>query len=185
MARTTLVLTLTISFLMLPFLIHAEVYKWKDDKGDIHFTDEYSTIPEKYLPFVEIQSFPEIQSSPKVSAPPRVEEKPTPAPAPKSPGSLADTTPRLFSGVISAVGGGTIAVTSEGEDKEDVVFLVSEDTKIATGEGRDVPLSELKAEMSVTVEYMKDGTNNRALSIRVSTMRKGVATRQPSSKPAK
>jgi len=160
---------------MIPFSIHAEVYKWRDDKGDIHFTDEYSTIPEKYLPFVEIQSFP------KVSAPPGLEEKPTPSPAlaPKSSKPLVDTTPRLFSGVISSVGAGTIAVTGEGGD---MVFLVSGDTKIAAGEGKNVPLTELKPDMSVTVEYMKDGNDNRALSIRVSTMPSGVPTRQKAPK---
>lgn len=175
MARTVLLFTLAIGFVMIPFLTHAEVYKWRDDKGDVHFTDEYSTIPEKYLPFVETQSFP------KVSAPQSIEEKPTPPPAlpPKSPGPVADTTPRLFSGVISTVGAGTIVVTGEGKD---MVFLVSEDTKIVTVEGKNVPFAELKAEMSVTVEYMKDGNDNHALSISVSTIPKGVPSRQKPSK---
>ncbi len=98
MARNILVFTLTIGFLIIPFLIHAEdykIYKWRDDKGEIHFTDEYSTIPEKYLPFVETQSFP------KVNAPPSREETPPSSPVhvPKSPESLVDTLPRLFSGI--------------------------------------------------------------------------------------
>jgi hypothetical protein len=36
---------LTIGFLMIPFLVHAEIYKWIDGKGTIHFTDDYSNIP--------------------------------------------------------------------------------------------------------------------------------------------
>ncbi len=175
MARTALVFTLAIGFLVIPFLIHAEVHKWRDDKGDVHFTDDYSTIPEKYLPSVETQSFP------KVSAPPSAEGKPTPPPAlpPKKSEPSAHATPRLFSGVISTVGAGTMVVIGEGGD---MVFLVSEDTKIATGEGKNAPLTELKAEMSVTVEYVKDGNDNRALSIIVSTMPKGVPTRQKAPK---
>jgi hypothetical protein len=33
---------------MTSFLAHAEVYKWVDEKGTVHFTDDYSKIPEKY-----------------------------------------------------------------------------------------------------------------------------------------
>jgi len=35
---------LTIGFLTIPFLVHAEIYKWIDDKGTIHFTDDYGRI---------------------------------------------------------------------------------------------------------------------------------------------
>jgi hypothetical protein len=28
---------------------HAEIYKWVDDKGTVHFTEDPATIPEKYL----------------------------------------------------------------------------------------------------------------------------------------
>jgi len=39
-----------IALLMTPFSVSAQVYKWIDDKGDVHFTDDYSSIPEKYRP---------------------------------------------------------------------------------------------------------------------------------------
>jgi hypothetical protein len=39
---------LTIGFLIIPFSIHAEVYKWIDDKGTTHFTDDESNIPSSY-----------------------------------------------------------------------------------------------------------------------------------------
>ena len=29
--------------------IHAEIYKWTDNKGGVHFTEDPATIPEKYL----------------------------------------------------------------------------------------------------------------------------------------
>jgi hypothetical protein len=179
MRKTVLIASLTIVFLTIPFLIRAEVYKWIDDKGDTHFTDDYSTIPEKYLPAAETQSFPQESSPPSVEGKP-TEEKPTPALAPKSSEPLADTTPRLFiSGVISTVGAGTIVVTGEGND---MVFLVSEDTKIIAYGGKDVPFAELKAGMSVTVEYMKNGDDIHPLSIRINTMPEGVPTRQKTQK---
>jgi len=35
-------------FLMTPYLSSEEVYRWTDEKGTSHFTDDASTIPEKY-----------------------------------------------------------------------------------------------------------------------------------------
>ena len=40
MQKIVLIAALTIGLLMIPFLAHAEVYKWIDDKGDVHFTDK-------------------------------------------------------------------------------------------------------------------------------------------------
>ena len=47
MQKTVLIAALTIGLLMIPFLVYAEVYKWVDEKGTVHFTDDNSTIPEK------------------------------------------------------------------------------------------------------------------------------------------
>jgi Domain of unknown function (DUF4124) len=55
MAKMVLVFALAIGFLMIPFLIHAEVFKWIDDKGTIHFTDDYSNIPSSYRVKIEIR----------------------------------------------------------------------------------------------------------------------------------
>ena len=82
MQKTVLIATLTISLLTIPFLGHAEVYKWIDDRGDVHFSDNYSSIPEKYRPLAETQRFPQ---DPKDTSPSSVEKKPTPALAPKVP----------------------------------------------------------------------------------------------------
>ncbi|MEW6376050.1 MAG: DUF4124 domain-containing protein [Thermodesulfobacteriota bacterium] len=34
-------------------LSYAEVYKWVDEKGGVHFTDDFLQIPEKYRPVIE------------------------------------------------------------------------------------------------------------------------------------
>jgi hypothetical protein len=48
MSKAVLIVILTVGFLMTPFLIHAEVYQWIDNKGTIYFTDDYSNIPPSY-----------------------------------------------------------------------------------------------------------------------------------------
>jgi hypothetical protein len=45
MRSKVLTVALTIGFLMIPLLTQAEVYKWIDKKGTIHFTDDESRIP--------------------------------------------------------------------------------------------------------------------------------------------
>jgi hypothetical protein len=55
MRRKLLITALTIGFLIIPFLIHAEVYKWIDDKGTIHFTDDYSNIPSPYWERLKVE----------------------------------------------------------------------------------------------------------------------------------
>jgi hypothetical protein len=160
------VLSAILGLLTIPFLVHAEFYKWTDDEGNIHFTDEYSNIPEKYLPVTETQRFP------KESSLPSIKEDSTPALAPKNLEPAAEETPRIFSGVISSVDGGlrTIVVTGEGKD---MIFSVSEDTKTKTDSGVNVPFTELKNGMSVSVEYIKKGDDVYPLSIKISAMQKG------------
>jgi hypothetical protein len=55
MRRKLLTTALTIGFLMIPFSIHAEVYKWIDDKGTIHFTDDYGNIPSSYRERLKVE----------------------------------------------------------------------------------------------------------------------------------
>jgi hypothetical protein len=59
MRKPVLMAALTIGLLMIPFLVYAEIYKWVDEKGTVHFTDDNSTIPEKYGQQVERRSLPE------------------------------------------------------------------------------------------------------------------------------
>ena len=66
--------------LIVPFVAPAEVYKWIDQKGNIHFTDDPSKIPEKYRTDAESHKVP------KEAATPGVESKPPP-PVTKAPES--------------------------------------------------------------------------------------------------
>jgi clan AA aspartic protease (TIGR02281 family) len=59
---------------------YGEMYKWVDEKGTVHFTDDLSNIPEKYHQGAETRkppketSTPQPQETPKLSAPPEVSE---------------------------------------------------------------------------------------------------------------
>jgi clan AA aspartic protease (TIGR02281 family) len=75
MNKTFLVLTILMA-LALP--ASAEMYKWVDEKGTVHFTDDISSIPEKYREDVE-----ERKTS-KETPDQEVREKSAPAPAQKS-----------------------------------------------------------------------------------------------------
>jgi clan AA aspartic protease (TIGR02281 family) len=66
---------------MISFVARAELYKWIDEKGNIHFTDDDSKIPEKYRTDAESRKVP------KEATPPSAEIKPPPLPAAKSPES--------------------------------------------------------------------------------------------------
>lgn len=68
--------------LLIFFVPHSygEMYKWVDEKGVVHFTDDLSKIPEKYRPDAEIRKSPQEISSPlpkekpKPSSPAKVSE---------------------------------------------------------------------------------------------------------------
>jgi clan AA aspartic protease (TIGR02281 family) len=59
---------------------YAEMYKWVDDKGTVHFTDDPSTIPEKYREDAETRkpskeiSTPQQTEKPKLSFPAKASE---------------------------------------------------------------------------------------------------------------
>lgn len=168
MRKAVLIAALTIGFYMIPFLIHAEVYKWIDDKGTIHFVDAYSNIPEKYLPFAETQRLPkEISLS-------SIEEKSAPALVPKGSEPMEQETPRLFSGLINGVDDSGRSITVTGEGKE-MVFTVSEDTRITTDYGKNVSFSELKNGSPVTIEYIEKDGDHQARTVKVSLLQAGVS----------
>ena len=75
MNKTFLVLTILMT-LALP--ASAEMYKWVDEKGTVHFTDDISSIPEKYREGVEERE------TPKGTPDQEVREKPAPTPAQKT-----------------------------------------------------------------------------------------------------
>jgi len=75
MNKTFFLLTILIA-LALP--ASAEMYKWVDEKGTVHFTDDISSIPEKYRENVEERK------TPKGMPDQQLTEKPAPSPTPKS-----------------------------------------------------------------------------------------------------
>jgi clan AA aspartic protease (TIGR02281 family) len=56
---------------------YGEMYKWVDEKGTVHFTDDLSSIPEKY------RQDAEDRKSPKEISIPQPKEKPNTTPSPK------------------------------------------------------------------------------------------------------
>lgn len=71
------IMALIISF-ALTSPVYGEMYKWVDEKGTVHFTDDLSKIPEKYRPDTEIRKTPkEISSS-------ETKEKAAPPPPPET-----------------------------------------------------------------------------------------------------
>jgi len=57
---------LIISVFLLAPSGYGEMYKWVDEKGTVHFTDDLSNIPEKYHPGVETQKPAQETSSPEI-----------------------------------------------------------------------------------------------------------------------
>ena len=174
MQKIFIIAALIIGLLTIPFLVHAEVYKWIDDKGDVHFTDNYSNIPEKYRPVAETQRFPQ---DPKETSPSSVEKKPTPALAPKVPEPAVQKTPlvlpEVFEGVISKLDDSGRSFVATGE-KGTISFPISEDTRIIDEFGKEVPFEDLTRRMSVTaggisvsVWYIKDGDDIHTSSITI------------------
>ena len=174
MQKKILITALTIGFLTLPFLVDAEVYKWTDDKGDVHFTDNYSNIPEKYRPVVETQRFPQ---DPKDTSPSSVQKKPTPALGPKVSEPPAQkkpsVAPEVFEGVISKLDDFRRSFVATGE-KGTISFPISGDTRIMDELGKEVDFEDLERRMSVTaggilvsVLYIRDGDNILTSSITI------------------
>lgn len=56
--------------LLLPVLVSAELYRYTDERGVIHFTDNYIEIPESQRPKVEIITRPEETTAPQIQAAP-------------------------------------------------------------------------------------------------------------------
>jgi clan AA aspartic protease (TIGR02281 family) len=65
---------------------YGEMYKWVDEKGTVHFTDDLSKIPDKYRPDVETRKAPKEVSSPETKELP---SSPYPLPGPRIPETQA------------------------------------------------------------------------------------------------
>ena len=158
MIRRIIIAISVILCFTIPCIVYAEVYKWVDEKGTLHFTDDESTIPEKYRQQVEKVILPEgskfIEGGGQTNRPAEG----------NIPGSLRQDTSLWFSGVINTVGTGQISVTGEGKD---LVFQITQDTKIQTNDEKNVSADELKYGRPVTIEYVKRGEENVASTIKV------------------
>jgi len=175
MLKIVLIAALTIGLLTIPFLVHAEVYKWIDDKGDVHFTDDYSKIPEKYRPVAETQRFPQ---DPKDTSPSSLQKKQTPALAPKVSEPAVQkkepVVPEVFEGVITKLDDFRKGFIATGE-KGTISFPISKDTRIINEElGKEVDFEDLERRMSVTaggisvrVWYIRDGDDIQTSSITI------------------
>lgn len=68
------ILLLVILLVIVGSPAYAEMYKWVDEKGTVHFTDDFSKIPEKYRSGVESQKTP--TELPKKLSTPKKEVEP-------------------------------------------------------------------------------------------------------------
>jgi len=173
MRRKSFLVALSVIFglLMNPILVHAEFYEWIDDKGDVHFTDEYSNIPEKYRPVIETRKTP-IESSV-----PSINKKPTLELAPESSKPVEQETSLVFRGMISQIDKAARTIVVTGAVKT-MVFPVPEDTSITTYFGKHILFTELSTEMSVVVEHIQKGENIHTLKIKIEAMPSGLETKQ-------
>jgi hypothetical protein len=90
-----------------------------------------------------------------------------------------------FSGTVDKVDEMAKTIAIKGK-KDTMTFTVGDKTKITKG-GKDTPLAELKKDMGVSVEYMKEGDKMMAGSIRVAAPKaapKAKAAEKPAEKPA-
>jgi Domain of unknown function (DUF4124) len=167
MRKIVLTAAFVIGLLMIPLFVYCEVYKWVDEKGTVHFTEDNSTIPEKYGQQVERMYLPEAAKT--TTEEKKAESKTAGIPL-SGPGDLE--MPLLFSGLISNVVDSERSIAVTGREKE-MTFTVPDDTSIKTDLGENVSFVELKNGGSVTIEYVKKGNDNQARSIRLSSSRTG------------
>jgi hypothetical protein len=177
MRKPVLIAALTFGLLIISFLVHAEVYKWVDEEGNVHFTDDNSTIPEEYRQQVEKRCSPQgsrpvtggAQKENEFSKPmeqEKTESKPVDVPR-KS--SFVKETPFIFSGQIIKIDKVEKMLAIGGKEGT-IEFTVSENTKIATDLGKSVLFTELWRGMLVTVEYLKKGGAIYPVKIKINTV---------------
>jgi hypothetical protein len=61
MAKKVLIAGFIVGFLIIPCFVYAEVYKWIDEKGTIHFTDDESNIPSTHRGRLQVEIRKEIR----------------------------------------------------------------------------------------------------------------------------
>ena len=118
------------------------------------------------------------------------QQKPAPAkPATTAAPAPAPAPPKLekFSGVVEKVDEMAKAIVVKGKVKKEVkalTFGTDDKTKI-TKAGKDMPFGDLKKDMSVTVEYKKDGEKMTAATIKVAAPKAAPKKETPAEAPKK
>jgi len=149
-----------LGLLMNPVLLYAEFYKWIDDQGNSHFTDQYSNIPDKYRPFVETRKTPIEISFPSIK------NEPSPQFTLESPKPVEQEMLSVFRGRISGIDRAERTIAVMGVLKT-MVFPVPQDTKITTDFGKHMLFADLRTEMWVSVEHVQKGEDIRTLNIKI------------------
>jgi len=72
MGRKALIAAFFVGFLMIPFSTYAEVYKWIDDKGTVHFTDDYGNIPSTYRERFKVEIREDIREEETLAGPQKI-----------------------------------------------------------------------------------------------------------------
>jgi hypothetical protein len=113
-------------------------------------------------------------------------------PAPAKPATTAAPAPapaklEKFSGVVEKVDEMAKAIVVKGKVKKEVkalTFGTDDKTKI-TKAGKDMPFGDLKKDMSVTVEYKKDGEKMTGATIKVAAPKAAPKKETPAEAPKK
>jgi len=125
-----------LAFLILiifPFTGYGEMYKWVDEKGTIHFTDDFSNIPEKY------RQDSETRKPPKETSAPQLQVIPKSSPSPKVPEPEGITVNLVQRGEVSMT-----EVVLNGRIKQDFV--------VDTGASFTVINWETAEELGITID---------------------------------
>jgi hypothetical protein len=66
--KTSIELVAILTFFVFIQPVYAEIYKWTDDKGGVHFTEDPFTIPDKYRDKVKSRETEEDKLTPQEKA---------------------------------------------------------------------------------------------------------------------
>jgi hypothetical protein len=134
-----------------------------------------------FVVLVTLVAFVSVALAQQKPAPAKPATTPAPAPAP-APAKL-----EKFSGVIEKVDEMAKAIVVKGKVEKEVkalTFGTDDKTKI-TKAGKDVSFGDLKKDMSVTVEYKKDGEKMTAATIKVAAPKAAPKKEKPAEAPKK
>jgi len=134
-----------------------------------------------FVALVTLVAFVSVALAQQKPAPAKPATTAAPAPAP-APAKL-----EKFSGVVEKVDEMAKAIVVKGKVKKEVkalTFGTDDKTKI-TKAGKDMPLGDLKKDMSVAVEYKKDGEKMTAATIKVAAPKAAPKKETPAVAPKK